>query len=342
MSKFGILTGGGDAPGLNAAIRAAVYKSEREGHQVVGIQDGWKGLIEEGKVQPLDRRNTAEILPLGGTIIGTSRTNPYKKPGDVDKVIANFSKLGLECLIAVGGEDTLGVAAKLHKEKGLPVVGVPKTIDNDLSCTDFTFGYDTAINIATSAIDRLHTTARSHHRVLIVEAMGRHAGWIAWGAGLAGSADFVLVPEKPIDVERLCEAVKKRYLSGRKYAIIVVSEGAVLSEEYVTKVKELDEFGHVRLGGIGEQLAKIVQEKTGFETRSVVLGHLQRGGNPTAFDRILGTRLGLKGAELAINKEYGMMAALRGTGIVAVKLEEAVGQLKTLPDDYYAVAELFF
>jgi len=342
MAKFAILTGGGDCPGLNAVIRAATRKLVNNGHQVLGIADGWKGMIE-AKSMELSIENTDSILPFGGTIIGTSRTNPFKnEERDVPRVLDTFKKLGIECLIVVGGEDTLGVASKLHQKHKAHVVGAPKTIDNDLSCTDYTFGFDTAVNIAMEAIDRLHTTAKSHHRCLVVEAMGRHAGWIAMYAGLAGSADFILIPEKKADLDEMVAVLKKNRQRGRNYNIVVASEGAILGDEETLKHGKKDAFGHVYLGGVGERLAKIIEEKTGYETRSVVLGHLQRGGSPTAFDRMLGTRFGLMVAELAVNKEYGKMAALRGTDIVAVPLTEATGELKTIPLEHFAEAEEFF
>ncbi|MFA5093161.1 MAG: 6-phosphofructokinase, partial [Candidatus Omnitrophota bacterium] len=289
--KIGILTGGGDCPGLNPVIRAVVRKALLEGYEVVGIRNGWKGLVENDTVR-LDLNTVSGILPKGGTILGTSRTNPYKKEGDLQKVKENFKKIGLDALVAVGGEDTLGVASKLVKE-GLPVVGVPKTIDNDLSATDYTFGFDTALNVAMECIDRLHTTAESHHRIMVAEVMGRHAGWIALEAGIAGGADMILIPEVAIDLDEICNVIKKRHSRGKTFSIIVVSEGAKFSgQDMVLQEKKLDAFGHVRLGGIGEELAARIEERTGFETRVSVLGHIQRGGSPTAFDRVLGTRFG--------------------------------------------------
>jgi len=342
MAKYAILTGGGDCPGLNAVIRAATRKFINAGHEVLGILDGWKGLIEAMSME-LSTANTDEILPLGGTIIGTSRTNPFKnEEKDVPKVIDTFKKLGIEALVAVGGDDTLGVARNLYEKYKLNVVGAPKTIDNDLSCTDYTFGFDTAINIAMEAIDRLHTTAKSHHRCLVVEAMGRHAGWIAMYAGLAGSADFILVPERQVDLDEMVNALKKNRSRGRNYNVVVVSEGAKLGDEEILKHGKKDDFGHVYLGGVAERLAKIIEERTGYETRSVVLGHLQRGGTPTAFDRILGTRFGLKVADVAMKKDYGKMVALRGTEIVTVPLSAATGELKTVPLAHFAEAEEFF
>ncbi|MGE4358060.1 MAG: 6-phosphofructokinase [Candidatus Omnitrophota bacterium] len=339
--RIGILTGGGDCPGLNPVIRAVVRKAINEGHEVIGIKNGWKGLIEKDVI-PLNLNSISGILPKGGTILGTSRTNPYKKPEDVKKVIENYKELGLDALVAVGGEDTLGVANKLAKE-GLNIVGVPKTIDNDLSATDYTFGFDTAVNIATECIDRLHTTAESHHRIIVVEVMGRHAGWIAVEAGIAGGADVILIPEVPINVEEVCSLIKRRHSRGKTFSIIVVAEGARFAEgQIVTQEEKVDEFGHVRLGGVGELLGKIIEEKTGFETRVAVLGHLQRGGTPTAFDRVLGTRFGVKAVELVMKKEFGKMVSLQGNKIISVPLERAVEKLKTVDMELYEIAKTFF
>lgn len=339
--RIGILTGGGDCPGLNPVIRAVVRKAINEGHEVLGIKNGWKGLIEKDVI-PLNLNSISGILPKGGTILGTSRTNPYKKPEDVKKVIENYKELGLDALVAVGGEDTLGVANKLAKE-GLNIVGVPKTIDNDLSATDYTFGFDTAVNIATECIDRLHTTAESHHRIIVVEVMGRHAGWIAVEAGIAGGADVILIPEVPINVEEVCSLIKRRHSRGKTFSIIVVAEGARFAEgQIVTQEEKVDEFGHVRLGGVGELLGKIIEEKTGFETRVAVLGHLQRGGTPTAFDRVLGTRFGVKAVELIMKKEFGKMVSLQGNKIISVPLERAVEKLKTVDMELYEIAKTFF
>lgn len=344
MERIGILTGGGDCPGLNPVIRAVVRRAFLEGYETLGIKNGWKGLIEND-AEVLDLKSVSGILPKGGTILGTSRTNPYKKPEDLAKVKENYRKLGLTALIAVGGEDTLGVASKLGKE-GLNVVGVPKTIDNDLSATDYTFGFDTAINIATECIDRLHTTAESHHRIMVVEVMGRHAGWIATEAGIAGGADIILIPEIPIDIEEVCALIKKRHNRGKTFSIVVVAEGAEFKQG--TKLMEiiqeskLDEFGHVRLGGIGEVLCKEIEKRTGFESRVSVLGHIQRGGSPTAFDRILGTRFGVKAVELVRDKKFGQMVSLQGNKIVSVSLELAVSSLKTVDMDLYDIAKVFF
>lgn len=342
MSKIGILTGGGDCPGLNPVIRAVVRKGVNAGHEFVGIKNGWKGLIENDTM-PLDMKTISGILPKGGTILGTSRTNPYKKSEDLAKAKANFKAMGLDGLIAVGGEDTLGVASKLVKDGLSNIVGVPKTIDNDLSCTDYTFGFDTAINTAMECIDRLHTTAESHHRIIVAEVMGRHAGWIAIEAGIAGGADIILIPEVPIDVEEVCALIKRRHSRGKTFSIVVVAEGAQFKDKsLVTQEEKLDAFGHVRLGGIGERLAAEVEKRTGYETRVSVLGHIQRGGSPSAFDRVLGTRFGIKAVELVMNKKFGRMVALSGNKIIDVPLEEAVKELKTVDTELYDIAKEFF
>ncbi len=342
MKKVGILTGGGDCPGLNPVIRAVVRKGLLEGYEITGIKNGWKGLIENDTV-PLTIDTVSGILPKGGTILGTSRTNPYKKENGVEKVKENFARMGLDALIAVGGEDTLGVAAKLFKDGINNVVGVPKTIDNDLSCTDYTFGFDTALNVATECIDRLHTTAESHHRIIVAEVMGRHAGWIAVEAGIAGGADVILIPEIPIDLDEVCAIVNKRHQRGKTFSIVVVAEGAQFKEgTFVTQEKALDDFGHVRLGGIGEKLGQEIEKRTGFETRVSVLGHIQRGGSPTAFDRVLGTRFGVKAVELLKDKKFGRMVALAGNRIVDVPLGDAVKELKTVDKEFYDIARVFF
>lgn len=342
MEKIGILTGGGDCPGLNPVIRAVVRKGFNEGYEIMGIKNGWKGLIENDTVK-LDLASVSGILPKGGTILGTSRTNPYKKEGGLQEVQENFKKLGLQALIAVGGEDTLGVASKLIKD-GIPnIVGVPKTIDNDLSSTDYTFGFDTALNTAMECIDKLHSTAESHHRIMVVEVMGRHAGWIAIESGIAGGADIILIPELPIDVEEVCSLIKKRHQRGKTFSIIVVAEGAQFKKgSMVLQEQKLDEFGHVRLGGIGEILGKEIESRTGFETRVTVLGHIQRGGSPTAFDRILGTRFGVRAVELVKNKKFARMVALSGNKIIDVPIEEAVRELKTVDMELYEIAKVFF
>ena len=342
MKKIGILTGGGDCPGLNPVIRAVVRKGINEGYEIIGIKNGWKGLIE-ADTMPLNLETVSGILPKGGTILGTSRTNPYKKNNDLEKIKENFKKLMLDALIVVGGEDTLGVALKLAKDGIANIVGIPKTIDNDLSSTDYTFGFDTALNTAMECIDKLHTTAESHHRIMVVEVMGRHAGWIAIEAGIAGGADVILIPELPIDLEEVCNLIRKRHQRSKTFSIVVVAEGAKFkAESMVTQEEKLDEFGHVRLGGIGEILAAEIEKRTGFETRVSVLGHIQRGGTPTAFDRILGTRFGVKAMELVIDKKFGRMAALAGNKIVDVPLEDAVRKLKTVDMDLYEIAKVFF
>ncbi len=340
--KIGILTGGGDCPGLNSVIRAVVRKSINEKYEVTGIRNGWKGLIEDDAF-PLTLDSISGILPKGGTILGTSRTNPYKKEGGLAWVKDNYRKLGLDALIAVGGEDTLGVAAKLIKDGITNIIGVPKTIDNDLLATDYTFGFDTALNTAMECIDKLHTTAESHHRIIVVEVMGRHAGWIAIESGIAGGADVILIPEIPADIDEVCALIKKRHSRGKTFSIIVVSEGAQFKEgTFVTQEKRLDECGHVRLGHIGEILGKEKEKRTGSERRVSVLGHIQRGGTPTAFDRVLGTRFGVKAVELAMAKNYGQMVALAGNRIFNVPLEEAVATLKTVDMELYDIAKVFF
>jgi len=342
MLRIGILTGGGDCPGLNPVIRAVVRKALLAGFEIVGIKNGWKGLVENDTM-PLNINTVSGILPKGGTILGTSRTNPYKKEGDLQKVKDNFKKIGLDALVAVGGEDTLGVASKLAKDGLANIVGVPKTIDNDLSATDYTFGFDTALNVAMECIDRLHTTAESHHRIIVAEVMGRHAGWIAIEAGIAGGADVILIPEIPIDLDEVCKIIKQRHERGKTFSIVVVAEGAQFKDgTMVTQEQKLDAFGHVRLGGIGENLADLIEKRTGFETRVSVLGHIQRGGSPTAFDRVLGTRFGIKAVELIMDKKFGQMVALAGNKIIDVPLAEAVKALKTVDDDLYNIAKVFF
>jgi len=340
--KVGVLTGGGDCPGLNAVIRAVVRKGVNvHGFEFVGYRDGWKGPLE-GETRPLGVPEVRGILPRGGTILGSSRTNPFKIDGGVEQIKDNLAAQGVDALVAIGGEDTLGVATKLA-DLGVNVVGVPKTIDNDLSGTDFTFGFDTAVNIATEAIDRLHTTAESHHRVLVVEVMGRHAGWIALHSGIAGGANIVLIPEQPFDIEEVCRLVESRFES-RFSPILVVSEGAVPREggEMTLVSGEQDAFGHVRLGGIGDRLAHEIETRTGAEARAVVLGHIQRGGTPTAFDRWLATRFGLQAIDAVAEGDYGTMMALRGTDIIRVPLIEGTGKLKLVSPEEYAEAEVFF
>ena len=338
----GVLTGGGDAPGLNAVIRAVVRKGEKSyADEFTGFADGWRGLIE-GKAVALNSEGTRGLLPRGGTILGTSRTNPFKVDGGPEKVEATIARLGVEALIAIGGEDTLGVALKLF-ERGVRVVGVPKTIDNDLSGTEVTFGFDTAVQIAVDAIDRLHTTAESHNRVLICEVMGRHAGWIAIQAGIAGGAAYILVPERDFDIERVCDSLVERHEKGRYASIIVVAEGAQPRKgSMIVQSGELDEFGHVRLGGIGEVLAREIRQRTGFDTRVTVLGHVQRGGTPTAFDRVLATRFGIGAIDAVHDGAFGQMVALRAGKIVRVSISDAVGKLKTVDPEILEVAEIFY
>jgi len=347
--RVGLLTGGGDCPGLNAVIRAVVRTGAVEHeHEFIGFRDGWRGPLE-GDTMVLDVAVVRGILPRGGTILGSSRTNPLAESAafggmsGLDRIKENLESLGVDALVAVGGEDTLGVAAKLH-EAGANVVGVPKTIDNDLSATDYTFGFDTAVNIAMEAIDRLHTTAESHHRALIVEVMGRHAGWIALHAGMAGGANVILIPEKPFDIEQVCQYVDHRFQT--RYApIVVVAEGAqVKTSDEAAGDQELDAFGHVRLAsrGIGQMLAEEIERRTGKEARCAVLGHIQRGGTPTAFDRVLATRFGVHAIHAVADGAFGTMVALRGTDIIRVPLAEATSKLKVVPPERYAEAEVFF
>jgi ATP-dependent phosphofructokinase / diphosphate-dependent phosphofructokinase len=345
--RVSVLTGGGDCPGLNAVIRAVARRCLVAGHEVVGVREGWRGLVE-GILQPLGPREISGILPRGGTILGTTRTNPYKLEGGVERVLETFAREGLDALVAVGGEDTLGVAARLYGEHEFPVVGVPKTIDNDLSATDYTFGFDTAVTIATEAIDRLHTTAESHNRVMVVEVMGRHTGWIAVMSGIAGGADTIMIPELPMTVEQACSELRRRHERGKDFSIVVVSEGYELTYEsgetqrVAAEPRASDQFGHVRFGGVGEALAREIEERTGYETRVTVLGHVQRGGTPTPRDRVLATRYGLKASELVLEGRFGRMAALHGDSIVDVSLEEATAEIKRVPAEWYAVARAFF
>ena len=340
MTTLGILTGGGDAPGLNAVIRAIVRRAAPRGARTIGIRHGWRGLLTM-ETEPLDGAAISGILHRGGTILGTSRTNPYRKEEDARALETNFRRLGLDALIAIGGEDTLGVAAKLSAAR-FSVVGVPKTIDNDLSGTDATFGFDTAVSIATEAVDRLHSTAESHDRVIVCEVMGRHAGWIALHTGMAGGADFILLPERPVALDDVCAAIRRRREAGKAFSIIVAAEGALLKGGPAEAGEGTDAFGHVRLGGIGARLAAEIEAKTGFETRSVQLGHVQRGGTPTAFDRWLGTRYGLLAADLAQDGAFGMMAAYRGGRFTAVPIAEAVATLKTVPPELIDLAASLF
>jgi len=342
MMRVGVLTGGGDCPGLNAVIRAVVRKIANAGGSCVGVLEGWRGLVEN-LTRPLPVEETDDIIARGGTILGSSRTNPFRRPDHVARVVEHFKANGLTALVAIGGEDTLGVAYKLFEQEHLPIVGVPKTIDNDLSATDFTFGFDTAINIVMEAVDRLRTTAESHRRVMVVETMGRHAGWIACLSGMAVAADYVLIPEEPINFDHLCQVLAKRRQAGKLYGLLVVSEGAQFPEAgVVTSDAEIDEFGHVKLGGIGEVIAGMIERRLNIETRHVTLGHLQRGGPPSAYDRVLATRFGIKAGELVIEGKAGLMAALKGNDVVAVPLAEAVKALRRLEPRYYQEAKEWF
>lgn len=341
VKKIGILTGGGDCPGLNPAIRGAVYRALSEGIECVGILDGWKGMIEAKSV-PLTLQDVEYIVNKGGTIVGTSRTNPYKKENGSEKCVETLKKLELDAVIAMGGEDTLGVATKLYKEKNFPVVGVPKTMDNDLSATDYTFGFDTSVTIAVDAAERLIDTGRSHRRIMVLEVMGRHAGWVALFTGVASAADWILIPEEQVDINKMCEHLKKVY-ERKKTALVVVSEGVVLPGLKSEK-EELDEFGHMILKkrGIGEQVADVIEKNTGIETRVAVIGHIQRGGSPTLFDRILGLRVGVKAVELVLEGKFGYMVALKGNDVIPVALEEATGQLKTVSSQWVQWMKHFF
>jgi 6-phosphofructokinase 1 len=340
--RIGMLTGGGDCPGLNAVIRAVVRKGEGHyGHNIVGYRHGWRGVMQ-GESVDLHVANVRGLLPRGGTILGTSRTNPFKSEDGPSRVKTTLSRDNVQALIAIGGEDTLGVAHKLHAD-GVQVVGVPKTIDNDLSATDFTFGFHTAVQIATDAIDRLHTTAESHDRVMVVEVMGRHAGWIATYSGLAGGADVILVPEEPFDIEEVCDRITHRHQRGANFSIVVVAEGAVPVEGTMElQSGEVDEFGHVRLGGIANRVADEIERRTGFEARMTALGHVLRGGSPTAYDRVIATRFGIEAIDAVHEGEYGVMVALRGTDVVRVPIEEGVEKLKTVDDKLYSTAAVFF
>lgn len=342
--KIGVLTGGGDCQGLNAAIRAVVLRADSFGWEVLGIRNGWAGLVGEGDMAPLTVDDVAGILPLGGTVLGTSRTNPAKNPEHMQQVIDNLRKNGMDALIAIGGDDTLGVASKLH-DQGYPTVGVPKTMDNDLSETDFTIGFNSAATIATDAIDKLHTTAASHRRVIVVEVMGRDAGWVAVVAGMAGGADYIIVPEVPTSIQEVSDHLKRRRDAGKKSGIVVVSEAATLTDVDISGDEQTrDAFGHVQLNrrNVGEVVATEIERRTGIETRSVVLGHLQRGGSPTVFDRVLGSRVGAAAVEYVKDGKFGHMPALQGEKIVPVKLKDAVGRTKTIDLDLYEVAKALF
>ena len=343
--RVGVLTGGGDCPGLNAVIRAVVRKAHSLGWESLGVLEGWRGLIES-KVEVLDLQSVSGILYRGGTILRTSRTNPLKHPDGLERIQENIRRNAITALIPIGGDDTMSVADRLCQQ-GVPVVGVPKTIDNDLNGTDYCFGFDTAVNIATDAIDRLHTTAEAHNRIMVVEVMGRDSGWIAVASGMAGGADAILIPERPVDIAEVCAHLRKRHERGKYFSIVVVAEGARLPEdgELAAQVQQSlmrDEFGHVQLGGVSSVLAKEIEARTGFETRVVILGHIQRGGTPTAFDRILATRFGVKAMEFAGQGEFGKMVALQGNRIVAIPLSEASKSPRLVDRELYETAEVFF
>jgi len=345
--RVGILTGGGDCPGLNAVIRAVTRKAlSVYGYEVVGILEGWRGLLEK-KTKILGVGDVSGILHRGGTILKSSRTNPLESDEHVKDCFSNLKDLKLDALIVIGGEDTLGVARELY-DRGVRVIGVPKTIDNDLNGTDYTFGFDTAVNIATEAIDRLHTTAESHNRVMILEVMGRHTGWIAVQAGLAGGADAILIPEVPYEIEKICALIEKRHQRGKDFSIMVVAEGAKIPTPededgtFVVQDWEKDAFGHVRLGGVGNVLGREIRRRTGFDTRVTVLGHLQRGGSPSAFDRVLATRFGIAAIDLVKEGQFGKMVALRGNRIIAVNLSEATKEIKKVDPKLYEIAQVFF
>lgn len=339
MKKIGILTGGADCPGLNSVIRAVVRKGVLEGYLVTGIKNGWSGLINND-MRVLDLRMTSGILDKGGTILGTSRINPFDDSEQIDRIAENYKRNGLDALIAVGGEETLKIALKLHNAGHIQVVGVPKSIDNALSGTDYAFGFDTAVNVATECIDRLHTTAESHHRIIVIEVMGRHTGWIALEAGIAGGADVIIVPEVPADMEHICEEIKDRHKRGKTFSLVVVSEGATI------KGQNLDDIGFPdkerrRFGNIGELVAKIIEQKTGYETRVSVLGHIQRGGSPTAYDRLIGTQFGVKAVDLVKVGKFGHMVSLRGNKLQSIEIEKAVQQHKTIDMELYEMAKVF-
>ena len=343
--RIGVLTGGGDCPGLNAVIRAVVRKAHSLGWESLGILEGWRGLLEN-KLEALDLQSVSGILYRGGTILRTSRTNPFKHPDGLERLRENFQSNSLDALIAIGGDDTMSIADRLFQQS-VPVVGVPKTIDNDLNATDYCFGFDTAVNIATDAIDRLHTTAEAHNRIMVIEVMGRDSGWIAVASGMAGGADAILIPERPVDIDEVCNHLRKRHQRGKYFSIVVVAEGARLPEggESGTQVQQSrirDEFGHVQLGGVSSLLGRQIEARTGFETRVVILGHIQRGGSPTAFDRILATRFGVQAMTLVHQGEFGKMVALQGNQIVAVPLSEASRSPRPVDPKLYETAAVFF
>ncbi|MBA7626472.1 Pyrophosphate--fructose 6-phosphate 1-phosphotransferase [subsurface metagenome] len=339
--RIGILNGGGDCPGLNPAIRGVVAKALDHGFEVIGILEGYKGLIE-GKSKLLKLKDVEEIIGKGGTILGTSRVNPFKEKSGVEKSLKNIKKFKLDGLIAMGGEDTLGVANRLYKECKVKVVGVPKTMDNDLSATDYTFGFDTSVTIAVDAAERLRDTGRSHRRIMILEVMGRHTGWVALFTGMASGADWILIPEEKVNIDKMCKHLKKVH-KRKNYALVVTSEGIKIPGIKVEKEK-LDQFGHMilRKRGVGEDLATIIKEKTGIATRAAVIGHIQRGGPPTLFDRMLGTRCGVKATDLVAKKKFGRMVALKGNEIIDVPLSKAVAQLKTVDKKWQDLAKVFF
>ena len=340
--KVGILTGGGDCPGLNPAIRGAVYRGLDFGFDFVGIQEGWRGLVD-GIYEPLTLESVEEIHYQGGTILGSSRTNLFSKDEYLQAALGNIEQAGFDAIIACGGEDTLGVASKLFHQHGVPTVGVPKTMDNDLNETDFTFGFDTAAGVGMEALDRLRDTARSHRRVMVLEVMGRHAGWVAWYVGLAGGADWITLPEEELDVEAMCAHLKAVRARGKKYALVVASEGTEIAAGEGEE-KEVDSFGHVQLGdrNVGEYIADEIEKRTGWQTRAAVVGHVHRGGSPTLFDRVLGMRVGIKAAELVRDRQFGQMAALQGTRVVGVPIERAVANLKTVPPELLELVKTTF
>lgn len=341
--KIGALTGGGDCPGLNAVIRAVVRTNANRGGTTLGFLEGWRGLVENNYVD-LTAEGTDDIIARGGTILGSSRTNPFKDDSNIQQVLETIQATGIDALIAIGGDDTLGVAHRLNAEHGVNTVGIPKTIDNDLSSTDVTFGFDTSINVVMEAVDRLRTTAESHRRVMVIETMGRHAGWITCFSGISTAADYFLIPEEEPDLDRMCELLKQRREQGKMYGIVIVSEGVELpqADGFVTQDGDVDEFGHVKLGGVGEIIAELIERRTGIETRVVTLGHLQRGGAPSAYDRVLGTRLGVHATRLVHDGQFGQMVSLRGTRITSVDLGDAVGEMRTLESEFMDEAREFF
>ena len=341
--KIGALTGGGDCPGLNAVIRAVVRTNSNRGGATLGFLEGWRGLVENNYVE-LTAKGTDDIIARGGTILGSSRTNPFKDESSIQQVLETIQATGIDALIAIGGDDTLGVAHRLNAEHGVNTIGIPKTIDNDLSSTDVTFGFDTSINVVMEAVDRLRTTAESHRRVMVIETMGRHAGWITCFSGISTAADYFLIPEEKPDLDHMCELLKQRREQGKMYGIVIVSEGVELpqADGFVTQDGDVDEFGHVKLGGVGEIIAELIERRTGIETRVVTLGHLQRGGAPSAYDRVLGTRLGVHATRLVHDGQFGQMVSLRGTRITSVDLGDAVGEMRTLESEFMDEAREFF